>query len=882
MDINALVVKAAGKDLSDPSALVDYFEIVRLQESENFTEAHRRNKEIRRLSGKYAVEQGDTRMFELNKRALLFDAPYDFDAYCQYIEWGRATDKRFYIPRRKQLCQVARALQRLADGELELLAVSLPPGVGKALANDTPVLTRNGWRKHGDLRVGDEVIGMDGNFKKVIAVHPKCMLDVLVEFTNGEKIQCHENHEWKIYDRGRRSGHEYIAETKQFEKRKYESGGECGKRGHRYILQLPKREYVVGEHKQLPLDPYLLGVWLGDGSNNNPRICNAEKDRTIIDRIIRSGYVVRWKVKHKTTGVMYYDFNIRRELQQFGMCHSRRRTEKHIPEEYLTSSIGQRLNLLAGLIDTDGTLSGSKYEFTTCDIKLRDTFIDLVSTFGWRVHVSAHEPCTSSSGIKGRKKTYVIAFTPDCGIPCELERKRNIEPHAQRRVAIKSISRVVPKEGNCITVEGDGMYLAGKTMVPTHNTTLALFFLTWLGGRNPEKPILGGSHSNAFLRGAYDECLRILQPDGEYLWHDVFPNVQMVKTNAQDMMIDLGEDKKSGKRFATLEFSSIGSGNAGKVRAENLLYCDDLVDGLESALSRERMDKLWNLYATDLRQRKIGDCRELHIATRWSVHDVIGRLEQAYSDSEKAEFIVVPALDENDQSNFDYGNHAGFTTSFYHQQREVMDDASWRALYMNQPIEREGLLYSEEELRRYFELPDGEPDAVLSVCDTKDRGVDYCVMPIAYQYGNDFYIEDVICDNSNPEIVEARLVSILLKHKVHMSRFESNSAGGKVAEKVQKEVKEKGGRTKITTKYTTQNKETRIIVASPFCKERFLFKDNSAIKGDKEYRRFLTQLCSYTMMGKNKHDDVPDGMAMLAEFVQSLEGNKVSVFRRPF
>ena len=238
---------------------------------------------------------------------------------------------------------------------------------------------------------------------------------------------------------------------------------------------------------------------------------------------------------------------------------------------------------------------------------------------------------------------------------------------------------------------------------------------------------------------------------------------------------------RSGKRFATLEFSSVGSGNAGKVRAENLLYCDDLVDGLESALSKERMDKLWNLYTTDLRQRKIGDCKELHIATRWSIHDVIGRLEQSYGESGRAEFIVMPALNENDESNFDYGNHAGFTTAFYHEQREVMDDASWRALYMNQPIEREGQLYNEDELRRYFELPDGEPDAVLSICDTKDKGTDYCVMPIAFQYGQDFYIEFILCDNSAPEIVEARLVTELIRFKVKMSRFESNSAGGKVA-----------------------------------------------------------------------------------------------------
>lgn len=540
MDLHALTAKAFRRDLSDPSALTDAFETLRLLEVENFTAAHERNKEVRRLSAKYAKEQNSLRMFELNKRSLLFDAPYDFDAHCRYIEWNRDPDKRFYLPRRKQLYPVAAQLQRLADGELDLLAVSLPPGVGK--------------------------------------------------------------------------------------------------------------------------------------------------------------------------------------------------------------------------------------------------------------------------------------------------------------------------------------------------TTLAIFFLTWLAGRNPEKPILGGSHSNAFLRGVYDECQRIMDPQGDYLWADVFPTVKVVKTNAQDMMIDLGK----AKRFATLEFSSVGSGNAGKVRAENLLYCDDLCQGIEEALSKERMDTLWTKYSTDLRQRKIGDCKELHIATRWSVHDVIGRLERAYEGSDRAEFISLPALDENDRSNFDYGTHAGFTTRFYHEQREMMDDASWRALYMNQPIEREGRLYNEDELRRYFELPDGEPDAILSICDTKDKGTDYAFMPVAFQYGQDFYIEFMLCDNSAPEVVEARLVTTLIAYNVQMSRFESNSAGGKVAEKVQGQVKDCGGRAKITTKYTTANKETKIIVNSPWVKEHCLFKDNSVIKGDKEYRRAMNFLCSYTMAGKNKHDDVPDGMAMLAEYVQSLEGNQAKVIRRPY
>lgn len=445
--------------------------------------------------------------------------------------------------------------------------------------------------------------------------------------------------------------------------------------------------------------------------------------------------------------------------------------------------------------------------------------------------------------------------------------------YAPRR---KVLDRVAEKLQGLMDNEYD---LLGVSLPPgTGKTTLAIFYLTWVAGRWPEEPNLTGSHSNAFVRGVYDECLRIFDKNGDYLWHDVFPDVDVSNTNAKDCRIDIGKRK----RFETLEFTSIGTGNAGLYRAGRLLYCDDLVSGLEVALSRERLDKLWDTYTTDLRQRKIGDhCKELHISTRWSVADVIGRLENQYGNSGMAQFIVIPALDENDESNFDYKYGVGFSTAFYREQRDVMDDASWRALYMNQPIEREGLLYHPNELRRYFELPDREPDAILCACDTKDKGTDYCVMPIAYQYGNDYYIEDVVCDNSNPDVVEPRLAQKCVKHNVHMGRFESNSAGGRVAQSVQEMIKKQGGITKITTKYTTQNKETKIIMASPFVKEHFLFKDDTVIK-DKEYRKFLNMVCSYSMAGRNKWDDPVDSLSMLADFVQSFSAGQVMVFKRPF
>lgn len=819
--------------------------------------------------------------FDLNKRILCWESTESFDSYMLYMEIDRPRDKQFYLPRRKQLKPLADAMQELYEHKIELLAISLPPGVGKALANNTPILTRNGWKNHGDLVVGDEVIGMDGKFKKVIAVHPKCQLDCLVEFTNGESIVCHENHEWMVNDRGRRVDRVYTAETKRLEKRKLESGGESGHRGHRYVVQIPHKKYVVGENKDI-FDPYTLGVWLGDGANRNPRICCAEKDKCVIDRIIKNGFPVRWFTRHKVTGVLYFDFDIRKQLQCFGMCHSRKTLPKHIPQEYLTASVEQRLNLLAGLIDTDGCLAGNKFQFTTSEESLRDSFVELISTFGWRASVIVVSPSISSSGITSRKKHYVIGFTPDCEIPCEIERKRNKSPRKQRMIAIRSIKRIEPQEGNCITVEGDGMYLAGRTMIPTHNTTLALFFLTWVAGKDPDKPILTSSHNNDFLTGSYNEILRMIDPQGEYRWKDVFPELSVIQTNAKAMMIDIGKDKHDCKRFMTLEFSSIGSGNAGKVRAQSLLYCDDLVESIEQAMSRTQMDKLWTKYSVDCRQRKIGDCVELHIATRWSVNDVIGRLEQKYGGNGKSKFITVPALNENDESNFDYPIEAGFTTEFYREQREAMDDASWRALYMNEPIEREGQLYSEDALRRYFELPDGEPDAIIGVCDTKDKGSDFCVLPVAYQYGQDFYIEDVLCEDYAPAIVDVNLAQILLKNKVQLCQFESNAAGGKTAEKVQNMVKEKGGITKIVTKYTTQNKETKIIVNQPWVLEHCLFKDNSVIKNEKEYRSFIYQLCSYTLKGRNAHDDVPDAMAQLALYAQNLVTGEAKVFKRPW
>ena len=413
----------------------------------------------------------------------------------------------------------------------------------------------------------------------------------------------------------------------------------------------------------------------------------------------------------------------------------------------------------------------------------------------------------------------------------------------------------------------------------TGKSTIEIFLHSMLIGKYPDNCSLASGHSSILTNSIYDGVLSIIQ-DPEYLWKEIYPDNKNIITNAKEQTIDIGRKH----RFSSLTCRAIGASLTGATRCEILLSADDLVSGIEEALSKERLDKLWTAYTNDLKSRKKLNAKELHLATRWSVHDPIGRICSEYSDNSRVKSLVIPALDENGESNFNYRYGVGFDRVYFEDMKDALDDCSWRALYMNQPIEREGLLYDEDELRRYFELPDGSPDAILSVCDTKDRGSDYCVMPTVYQYGNDFYVEDIICDNGAPEIVETRLVENLLKHKTQMSRFESNSAGGKIAEKVQKEVKTKGGITKIQTKYSTANKATRIIVDSPFVKERFLFKDNSVLKknSEKEYLKALGMLCGYTMAGKNAHDDVPDAFSMMADFIQSLEGNEITIGNRPY
>ena len=424
----------------------------------------------------------------------------------------------------------------------------------------------------------------------------------------------------------------------------------------------------------------------------------------------------------------------------------------------------------------------------------------------------------------------------------------------------------------------DELDILSISMPPgTGKTTLGEFFISFVMGHYPNTPNLMSSHSGFMTRMFYDAVLNIITSN-EYCWSDVFPDIVFEGNNAKEETINLGR----WQPFKTLTCRPIRGSLTGVTRCEGFLYVDDLVSGIEEALSIDRLDKLYGEYTTDLKSRKKKKAKEIHIATRWSVHDVIGRLERMYEGNPRAEFIAVPDIDpQTGKSNFDYDYDVGFDEKYFHDMEMSMDDVSYRCLYKSDPIEREGILYHPTELQRYIGgLPDREPDSILAICDTKDTGTDYNFLGVFYQYGDRYYLEDLVFKNIDPGTLDELNSDMLVKHHVQQAQFESNKEGSRTANEVERLVKAKGGRCHITKKYTTQNKETKIIDNSSWVKEHVIFKDITEYEPKSDYGVMMSFLCSYTQLGKNKHDDAPDTLAMFAQFVDALLGGEGQVVKR--
>ena len=416
-------------------------------------------------------------------------------------------------------------------------------------------------------------------------------------------------------------------------------------------------------------------------------------------------------------------------------------------------------------------------------------------------------------------------------------------------------------------------------------STIEKFFHSAVAGWFPKDYSLFYSHSGHITRMYYDGVYDIVTNDDDYAWHDIFPNLSVTSTNAKMEQFNIGKYKP----FPSVQCTSVGSKNAGKVRASKFLLVDDMIGGIEEALNPTILDKLWDKYAVDARQRKTQDtdgkpCKEIHIATRWSVHDVIGRIQNMYIGNPRVKTISVPDVDPvTGESNFDY-EYGGFTKEFFADQQLLMDEISYRCLYKQEPIEREGLLFPDDKIRRYFNLPHGEPEIITAQCDTKGKGTDYFVMPILQKYGEDYYCVDCVCDNTaDYEMQYENASNTLVNNQVQECEFERNAGGDRVAMEVNKRVENKGWICNITDVPTETNKEARIFQCSNWILQHIIFKDQSLYKPNEPYGVMVSLLKRYSVTGKKQLDDVPDVFSNFAlRMTQGSRIAKVEAVHNPF
>ena len=411
---------------------------------------------------------------------------------------------------------------------------------------------------------------------------------------------------------------------------------------------------------------------------------------------------------------------------------------------------------------------------------------------------------------------------------------------------------------------------------------LGINFTNMLSGKYPDRSTLMEGTGDDLVKSFYTGCLEYLTAPSDYHFYDIFPESKLVQTNADTKIFNLLHKS----RFPTVMCRSIDARQVGLSEATNLLYLDDCVEGREEAKNRQRLDDKWEIISGDIIGRAIEGTPIVICGTRYSLYDPIGHLqEEMRKQGKRMKVIETPALDPvTDESNFEYVREGKkvFTTQYFRDQREMLSAEQWESEFQQQPFEAKGLLFPEASLNRFFELPvDRDPDTIVAVCDTADKGEDFCSMPIAAVYGSEVYIVDVVFDDSPPEVTKPECAKALIDNKVTACTFESNNAGSYFARDVAKILEDRKYVCGIRTKRTISNKQTRIEFASDTIIKNFYFKDPSTYARNSAYAAFMKQVITYTRSGKVPHDDAPDSLSLLENELRSLVGAKVEVFKRP-
>lgn len=421
-------------------------------------------------------------------------------------------------------------------------------------------------------------------------------------------------------------------------------------------------------------------------------------------------------------------------------------------------------------------------------------------------------------------------------------------------------------------------------------SSLIMMFLAWVMGRDSERSNLYCSYTDSVVGVLYNGVLEMLNDPVTYAFFEVFPAAKIASTNAKDLLINL--DRK--KRYASFTGRSLYGTLNGACDCNGYLVGDDLISGIEEAMSKDRLKAAWDKVDNNLLPRAKETAKILWIGTRWSLLDPQGkRIDLLENDPKyvgrRWKVLNTPALNDKDESNFEYEFGVGFSTDYYQQRRASFernsDLASWLAQYQGEPIERDGAVFDPDGLR-YFNgvLPEGEPDRVFMTVDPAYGGGDYTAAPVAVQYGDDLYIVDVVFDNGEKNVTQPLIVNAVKKYGVQAMKVEGTKMTASYGEEIDKMLRDDGVKVnmQINTKhFTGTGKRTRIFDKAPDIREHMIFLSDG--NRSKAYSRFMQNMYSFTVTGKSaKHDDAADSCAMCVDFAFFGGSSRIEVFRRPF
>lgn len=803
------------------------------------------------------------------KNAYKLSARHDFESFLIYYEWDNK--EKLYETRIKILQPYAYFLNKMVfDKNFETLIVNLPSGYGKQIADFEPVLTKDGWKKHGDLTTNDYVIGRDGKFKKVLQIHPKIISNRKVTFDDGETIVCHARHEWVVYDR--HSHTEKTLETDYIMEHLYEKDGRT-----RFLI--PKNNIFQGEKKELAIDPYTFGVWLGDGSTYKGCITENVEDMKIMINYIKyentsTNNGINEKVKvYNFTGLLT-------DLHKYNLGF--KGSEKEIPNDYLTSNVEQRLELLAGMMDSDGYFDKVKqrYIYCTTSEKLRDGVVTLANSFGWRTSVTKVPPKKSTSHIQGKKMIYYIGFSPDFEIPCKLERKKIKKLHKKRNIGIEKIEiDNNGYQGNCITVE-DGCYLVGKTLKLTHNSRLVRLYEAFSFGIKPHATFLALCSNDDLIRGQSRSVIDIIKSEK---FGEVFPKMKYDKNRDRDYFL-----KSTDAEWRLFTCKSISSyyakstqSNVVGVRVNDAsVDIDDLYSDFQEALNPTLNKYYFNKFITVWRERHNTNetYKSVITGTLWSSGDFIDLAIQwlegrskfkkhpkfdftRISEDGKSAIIQVPALD------YETGESTCpeiISTKDLLIKKNSIDPYLWSTNYQQLPQNPDMMEFSYEKLKTYDVMPEMADKYTKAVIDGTRKGGDFFSMPIFQPYGEDWALIDCIFTKQATSELIDEIVGKIIEHHIIYLVVESNVDGG--LKKILDEKLQLKGITWciIVEKYNTVQKKIRIEVNKGTTLRRIYFPKKEMFGTNTEMGKFMESFTLYNSDGRNAHDDANDSTAMFS------------------